>query len=72
MKNPDDTKNTPGTDAAFHLLSEIAIDPASDDRYPDGTVLIPADSSDSKWAGDHEAEAAIAQALNNLAAAART
>jgi hypothetical protein len=26
----------------------------------------------AKWAGDHEAETAITQALNNLAAAART
>jgi hypothetical protein len=41
------SKNTPGTDAAFDLLSEIAIDPASDERYPDGTVLIPADSPDA-------------------------
>ena len=41
------TENTPGTDAAFDLLSEIAVDPASDERYPDGTVLIPADSPDA-------------------------
>ena len=41
------TENTPGTDAAFYLLSEIAVDPASDERYPDGTVLIPADSPDA-------------------------
>lgn len=41
------TENTPGADAAFDLLSEIAIDPASDERYPDGTVLIPADSPDA-------------------------
>lgn len=41
------SKNTPGTDAAFDLLSEIAVDPASDERYPDGTVLIPADSPDA-------------------------
>lgn len=39
--------NTPGTDAAFDLLSEIAVDPDSDERYPDGTVLIPADSPDA-------------------------
>lgn len=41
------SKNTPGTDAAFDLLGEIAVDPASDERYPDGTVLIPADSPDA-------------------------
>jgi hypothetical protein len=41
------SKNTPGTDAAFDLLSEIAVDPDSDERYPDGTVLIPADSPDA-------------------------
>jgi hypothetical protein len=41
------SKNTPGTDAAFDLLSEIAVDPDSDVRYPDGTVLIPADSPDA-------------------------
>lgn len=41
------SKNTPGTDAAFNLLSEIAVDPDSDERYPDGIVLIPADSPDA-------------------------
>lgn len=41
------SQNTPGTDAAFDLLGEIAIDPDSDERYPDGTVLIPADSPDA-------------------------
>jgi hypothetical protein len=41
------SENTPGTDAAFDLLSEIAVDPDSDERYPDGTVLIPADSPDA-------------------------
>jgi hypothetical protein len=41
------SKNTPGTDAAFDLLSEIAVDSTSDERYPDGTVLIPADSPDA-------------------------
>jgi hypothetical protein len=34
------SQNTPGTDAAFDLLGEIAVDPTSDERYPDGTVLI--------------------------------
>jgi len=41
------SKNTPGTDAAFDLLGRIAVDPESDERYPDETVLIPADSSDA-------------------------
>lgn len=41
------SKNTPGTDAAFDLLSQIAVDPDSGERYPDGTVLIPADSRDA-------------------------
>jgi hypothetical protein len=41
------SQNTPGTDAAFDLLGEIAVDPDSDQRYPDGTVLIPADSPDA-------------------------
>jgi hypothetical protein len=39
--------NTPGTDAAFDLLSRIAIDSETDDRYPNETVLIPADSPDA-------------------------
>ena len=47
MEKPARSKNTPGTDAAFDLLGEIAVDPASDERYPDGTVLIPADSPDA-------------------------
>lgn len=41
------SKNTPGTDAAFDLLGRIAVDPASEERYPDETVLIPADSRDA-------------------------
>ena len=40
-------KNTPGMNAAFDLLSEIAVEPSSTERYPDGTVLIPADSPDA-------------------------
>ena len=40
-------KNTPGTDAAFDLLGRVAVDPESDRRYPDKTVLIPADSPDA-------------------------
>ncbi len=41
------SKNTPGTDAAFDLLSRVAVDPESEERYPSGTVLIPADSPDA-------------------------
>ena len=47
MEKSGRSKNTPGTDAAFDLLSEIAVDPAGAERYPDGTVLIPADSPDA-------------------------
>jgi hypothetical protein len=41
------SKNTPGTDAAFDLLSRVAVDPEREERYPSGTVLIPADSPDA-------------------------
>jgi hypothetical protein len=41
------SKNTPGTDAAFDLLSRIAVDPDTDERYPNETVLVPADSPDA-------------------------
>jgi hypothetical protein len=41
------SKNTPGTDAAFDTLARIAVDPENDERYPSGTVLIPADSPDA-------------------------
>ena len=44
------TNNTPGVDASFELLSRIASDPESDARYPDGTVLVPADSPDASLA----------------------
>jgi len=37
--------NTPATDAAFKLLTQIAIDPANDERYPNRTILIPSDAS---------------------------
>jgi hypothetical protein len=47
MENLAHSNNTPGTDASFELLSRIAVDPASDERYPDGTVLVPADSADT-------------------------
>lgn len=40
------SENTPGTDAAFDTLARIAVDDLSDERYPSGTVLIPADSPD--------------------------
>ena len=46
MENLARTTNTPATGAAVDLLPRIAIDPANDDRYPDGTMLIPADSAD--------------------------
>lgn len=41
------SNNTPGTDAAFDTLSRIAVDPESDERYPNGTMIIPADSPDA-------------------------
>jgi hypothetical protein len=50
MENLAHSKNTPGTHASFELLSRIAVDPASDERYPDGTVLVPADSADTSVA----------------------
>ena len=47
MENLAHSSNTPGTDAAADLLTRIAVDPAHDESYPDGTVLIPADSPDA-------------------------
>ena len=47
MTDPCRGPSTPCTDAAFDLLARIAVDPDNDERYPDGTVLIPADSSDA-------------------------
>jgi hypothetical protein len=44
MEQLGKNQNTPGTDAAFDLLSRMAVDPETDDRYPNKTVLIPADS----------------------------
>jgi hypothetical protein len=41
------SKNTPATDSSFELLSRIAVDADSEERYPDGTVLVPADSADA-------------------------
>lgn len=47
MERLANSKNTPGTDATFDLLGQIAVDPSSDERYPNETVLIPADSQDA-------------------------
>lgn len=47
METSGRNKNTPGTDAAFDFLSKIAVDPDNAERYPDGIVLIPADSPDA-------------------------
>lgn len=47
------SKNTPGTDAAFDLLGQVAVDPESEERYPSGTVLIPADSPDASRLMSH-------------------
>jgi hypothetical protein len=47
MDNLARSSSTPATNAAGELLARIATDPANDDRYPDGTVLIPADSANT-------------------------
>jgi hypothetical protein len=47
MADSSRSPSTPCTDAAFDLLARIAVDPDNDERYPDGTVLIPADSPDA-------------------------
>lgn len=47
MENLARSKNTPATDSSFDLLARIAVDPESDERYPTGTALIPADSPDA-------------------------
>jgi hypothetical protein len=47
MENLAHSSNTPATNVASDLLTRIAVDPANDERYPDGTVLIPADSPDT-------------------------
>jgi hypothetical protein len=47
MENLAHSSNTPATHVASDLLTRIAVDPANDKRYPDGTVLIPADSPDT-------------------------
>lgn len=39
--------NTPATDASFELLGRIAVEPDSEERYPSGTVVIPADTPDA-------------------------
>lgn len=41
------SSNTPATEAAGELLTRIAVDAANDRRYPDGTVLVPADLPDT-------------------------
>jgi hypothetical protein len=46
MERLAQSKNTPATDSSFELLSSIAVDSRSDERYPDGTVLVPADLPD--------------------------
>jgi hypothetical protein len=47
MENLALTSNTPGTGAAADLLTRIAVDPGLDERYPNGTILIPSDSPDA-------------------------
>jgi hypothetical protein len=47
MERPAHSKNTPATDASFDLLARVAVDASRDQRYPDGTVLVPADSPDT-------------------------
>jgi hypothetical protein len=47
MDNLARNSNTPATNTAGELLARIATDRANDGRYPDGTVLIPADSADT-------------------------
>jgi hypothetical protein len=53
MTDPSRSPSTPCTDAAFDLLAQIAVDPDNDERYPDGTVLIPADSPDASQMLSH-------------------
>jgi hypothetical protein len=38
VKKPDRSKNTPGADAAFDLLGRVAVDPDTDERYPNETA----------------------------------
>jgi hypothetical protein len=47
MDNLASNSSTPATTAASELLARIATDRANHGRYPDGTVLIPADSADT-------------------------
>jgi hypothetical protein len=47
MEKLAQSKNTPGTDAAFDLLGRVSVDPETDERYPSETMLIPADSPDA-------------------------
>jgi hypothetical protein len=41
------SSNSPATMAASDLFTRIALDPDNDGRYPDRTVLIPADHPES-------------------------
>jgi hypothetical protein len=50
MEQVNPNNNTPSLDASFDLLARLANDLDSDARYPDGTVLVPADSSDASLA----------------------
>jgi hypothetical protein len=47
MEDLAHSSNTPATHLAGDLLTNIALDPAYEERYPDGTLLIPADSPDT-------------------------
>jgi hypothetical protein len=47
MENLAQSANTPATHVASDLLTRIAVEAANDERYPDGTILIPADSPDT-------------------------
>lgn len=73
MENLARSTNTPAADAAADLLTRIAIDPTNDDRYPDGTVLIPADSRDasvliSRAIGEHRPIALVFPDGSNVVA----
>ena len=47
IENLTRSSNTPATKLASDLLTSIAVDSANDERFPDGTILIPADSPDT-------------------------
>jgi hypothetical protein len=54
MEKPTPNNNTPGVEASFELLSRIASDPEGDARYPDGTIVVRADSPDLRRRRDLE------------------